>query len=230
MTQRTMTRRIGIRQLGWGLMAVLSVGIAIIFAGPYFSFNPAVSRLGLNPAIPIHFVVLAIHAGASGIALLIGPFQFLTRLRTRNPLVHRTIGRTYLICILIGSVFAFFSALFSVSGFTAQVGFAFLSVIWFYSAYKAYSAIRQGHIQLHRVWMIRNYALTFAAVILRLWLIIGAAVLHLPFKDVYLVSSWVSWILPLVVAEWFINQQLLQSLALKRDRQDNRQPVMQETV
>ena len=218
--QRTMTRPL--RQLGWGFMTVLAVGIAIIFAGPYLSFNPAVSRLGLNPAIPIHFVVLAMHAGASGIALLIGPFQFLTSLRTRNPLVHRTIGRTYLICVLIGSVFAFFSALFSVSGFTAQVGFAFLAVIWFYSAYKAYRAIRQGYIQLHRIWMIRNYALTFAAVILRLWLSLGDSVLHLPFKDVYSTSAWMSWIVSLVVAEWFINQQLLQSLALKRDRQEGK--------
>jgi uncharacterized membrane protein len=223
-----MTQRV--RQLGWGLMAFLAIGSAILFAGPYFSFNPAVSRLPLNPAIPIHFVVLAIHAGASGIALLIGPFQFLTRLRTRNPLVHRTTGRVYLICVLIGSVFAFFSALFSVSGFTAQVGFAFLAVIWFYSAYQAYSAIRQGHIQLHRAWMIRNYALTFAAVILRLWLGLGDVVLHLPYQDAYFVSAWVSWILPLVVAEWFINQRLLQSLALKRDRQDNRQTEIQATA
>ncbi|EFH90742.1 DUF2306 domain-containing protein [Ktedonobacter racemifer] len=206
------------RQLSWGLMALLSIAIAIVFAGPYLSFNPAVSRVGLNPAIPIHFVVLAIHAGTAGIALLIGPFQFLTRLRARYPLAHRTIGRIYLICIFIGSVFAFFSALFSVSGFVAQVGFAFLATIWFYSASKAYRAIRQRQIQLHRVWMIRNYALTFAAVILRLWLLLGQYALHLPFTDVYVTSAWISWILPLVVAEWFINQRLLQSLALKKDR------------
>lgn len=216
--KRTIAPRIG--QLGWGLMALLAVGIAIIFASPYLTFNPAVSRLGLNPAIPIHFVVLAIHAGSAGIALLIGPFQFLTSLRTRKPLVHRTIGRTYLICVLIGSVFAFFSALFSVSGFIAQVGFVFLAVVWFYSAYKAYRAIRQGHIQLHRVWMIRNYSLTFAAVILRLWIVLGAIILHLPYKDVYSTSAWISWILPLVIAEWFINQQLLQSLTFKKDRQE----------
>lgn len=223
-----MTRRV--RQLSWGLMAVLAIGIAIIFAGPYFSFNPAVSRLALNPAIPIHFTVLAIHAGSAGIALLIGPLQFLTPLRTRFPLVHRTIGRVYLICVLIGSVFAFFSALFSVSGLTAQVGFLFLAVIWFYSAYKAYRAIRQGHIQLHHVWMIRNYALTFAAVILRLWLGFGDLVLHLPSKEVYTTSAWISWTLTLVFAEWFINQKLLLSLALKRDRQDKQQPAIQETV
>ncbi len=212
------------RQLSWGLMALLAIAIAIIFAGPYLSFNPAVSRLGLNPAIPIHFVVLAIHAGASGIALLIGPFQFLTRLRTKYPIVHRTTGRAYLVCVLIGSVFAFFSALFSVSGLVAQIGFAFLAIIWFYSAYQAYSAIRQRHIQLHRVWMIRNYALTFAAVILRLWLVIGDFVLHLPTREVYTSSSWVSWTLPLIFVEWFINQRLLQSLALKKLHSRSKEP------
>jgi len=214
------------RRLGWGFMAFLAIGIVIAFAGPYFLFNPALSRVVLNPAIPIHFVVLAFHATSAGIALLIGPFQFLTRLRAKYPLVHRTMGRIYLMSILIASVFAFFSALLSPSPMTNKIGFVCLAIIWFYSAYRAYSAIRQGQIQLHRVWMIRNYALTFAAVILRLWMGLGIFALHLPYSDVYTTASWISWMLPLVFAEWFINQRLMQSLAVKKDRTTSRQQVV----
>lgn len=222
------------RRFGWGLMAVLAIGVAAYFASPYLLFNPALSRLGLNPAIPIHFTILALHAGLAGLALLVGPFQFLSVVRARYPLVHRITGRVYVICVFVGSIAAFFSAIFSVSGFVAQLGFGILAVIWCYSICQAYLAIRRGQIQLHRVWMTRNYALTFAAVALRLWLgvWIGYAVLitHTapqvgPNSIVYTSAAWISWVSTLMIAEWFINQRLFRTFLVKRERVSSRVQV-----
>ncbi|QBD80749.1 DUF2306 domain-containing protein [Ktedonosporobacter rubrisoli] len=204
-----------VRRIGWGLMALLAIGIALAFAAPYLSLNSAVSRIPLNPAVTLHFPILVIHATTGGLALVIGPFQFLRRLFAKRPALHRTLGRIYLICILLGGLAALFSALVSTSGFVAQFGLGFLAIIWLYSAYRAYETIRKGHIQLHRIWMRRNYTLTFAAVIFRLWLLVGALLLRIPFHAVYDTATWFSWILPLLVTEWFINQQLLQALAVR---------------
>ena len=101
----------------------------------------------------------------------------------------------------------------------AQVGFIFLAILWFYSIVQAYTAIRSGNILLHRTWMIRNYALTFAAVILRIWLGVGVTylvithTLHGPvtFTGAYTSGVWASWTSTLVFAEWFINQRLFHS-------------------
>jgi uncharacterized membrane protein len=204
-------------RVGWSLMAILALGLVLTALPPYLSLNPVLSRIRLNPAVALQFPILVIHATTGGLALLLGPLQFLGSLRAKYPLVHRTMGRIYLISVLVGGLAALFSALSSTGGFAAQVGFSFLAVIWLYSAYRAYAAIRQGHIQLHRVWMTRNYALTFAAVILRFWLAIGAFILHFPFNQVYTSSAWLSWILPLLVVEWFINQRLVQLLAVKKE-------------
>jgi uncharacterized membrane protein len=204
------------RRIGWGLMALLAIGIALVFAAPYLSLNPAVSRITLNPSATLQFPILVVHATTGGLALMIGPFQFLSRLRAKRPALHRLLGRIYLICILIGGLAAFFSALVSISGFVAQFGLGFLAIIWLYSAYRAYETIRRGQIQLHRIWMTRNYTLTFAAVIFRFWLLVGAVLLRLPFHEVYASAAWFSWILPLLVVEWFINQRLLQALTVRQ--------------
>ena len=98
------------RRLSWLLMAIIAIGVAMYFATPYLLFNPALSRLRLNPAIPLHFPILAIHGIIAGTALLIGPFQFLTPLRAKYPSVHRLIGRIYIVCVFIASIGAFFSA------------------------------------------------------------------------------------------------------------------------
>jgi len=221
--------------IAWGLLTLFAIGIALYFAAPYASFNPAVSRIPLNPTAPLHFIMLAFHAITGGVALLIGPFQFLPRFRTRYPAVHRTIGRIYMICIVIGSIMAGYSAIVSTSGFVAQVGFLLLAVIWFYSIVQAYWAIRQGHIQLHRIWMIRNYALTTAAIFLRLWLGLGVAYLVMTHNlhgdvqstPVYISSAWISWVAPLIVAEWFIIQRFLRPLAFKQERVDRQASALQ---
>ncbi|GHP00993.1 hypothetical protein KSF_110400 [Reticulibacter mediterranei] len=214
--------------IAWGLLTLFAIAIALFFAAPYVTFDAAVSRIPLNPVAPLHFTVLALHAITGGIALLVGPFQFLPRFRTRFPAVHRITGRIYVACIIIGSIMAAYSAIVSTAGFVAQVGFLLLASIWFYSIVQAYMAIRQGHIQLHRIWMIRNYALTSAAIFLRIWLGLGVAYLaktHTLHGDVtstpvYTSAAWISWIVPLVFAEWFIIQRFLRPIALKQEKVD----------
>jgi hypothetical protein len=125
------------------------------------------------------------------------------------------LGRIYLGSVLVGGVMAFFSAIFSVSGLVARVGLLMLAAAWLYSAVRAYSAIRARQIQLHRIWMVRNYALTFAAVVLRVILGVGM-LLPVPFSELYPISVWGSWTIPLLVAEWFIVQRTLTPLVRAR--------------
>jgi len=207
-----------LRIIPWIIMTVLAFGTTLYFAVPYITFNNP-DRIPLNPAAAWHFTILAIHATTGGLALFIGPFQFLNRLRVRYPAVHRIIGRVYMISVVIGSLAAFYSAVVSLDGFVAQVGFFFVAILWLYSIVQAYKAIRRGNILLHRVWMVRNYALTFAAVILRIWLYAGITYLVITHQlhgsptltPAYASSVWVSWTVTLVFAEWFINQRLLSS-------------------
>jgi hypothetical protein len=56
--------------------------------------------------------------------------------------------------------------------------------------------------------MIRSYALTLAAVKLRLYLPLSQVV-GIPFADAYQAVAWVCWVPNLVVAEWLVLQRRL---------------------
>ncbi|MEQ9003518.1 MAG: DUF2306 domain-containing protein, partial [Pseudomonadales bacterium] len=56
----------------------------------------------------------------------------------------------------------------------------------------------------HRRWMVRNFALTFAAVTLRLELGLLTGALGWSFDHAYLTVAWLCWVPNLVVAEWWL--------------------------
>jgi len=58
----------------------------------------------------------------------------------------------------------------SQGGLVTHVGFGLLAILWFGTTAAAYFSIRRGDQVSHRRWMIRGYALTFAAVTLRWYL------------------------------------------------------------
>ncbi|WP_432974153.1 DUF2306 domain-containing protein [Dactylosporangium sp. CA-233914] len=199
----------------WGLLTVLAFGIAGYFVPPYLVGGTTIPNL--DRITPGYYTSLVIHGVPAGIALITGPWQFVHRLRTRFPRLHRVLGRVYLISVVAASVPAAYAAAVTKSGFPLQVAFFALIVAWLYTAAKAYRAIRRREIQLHRVWMIRNYTLTFAAVTLRLYQLPLLALMHsvswLPYKDVYTVSAWMSLLGNVLIAEWFIIQRTLAPLA-----------------
>lgn len=208
--------------LPWGLMTFFAVAVTIAAVAPYVTlnsanFNNATTRYATE--IPIRYVSLFIHAFSSGIALLLGPFQFLNGLRQRRPVLHRWLGRIYLTGILLGGLSAFVIAPGIISGLVGQVGLSLLGVLWLWTGWNAYSTIRAGKVALHREWMIRNFGLTFAAVTLRLWLgiLIGTQVPLLDVKyggdfdalfvEAYRVVMWLCWVPNLIIAEWIIQRR-----------------------
>jgi hypothetical protein len=63
--------------------------------------------------------------------------------------------------------------------------------------------IRARDQQAHRAWMLRSYALTLAAVTLRLYIPIGVAS-GLAFESVYPTVAWACWVPNLMLVEWWI--------------------------
>jgi Predicted membrane protein (DUF2306) len=74
------------------------------------------------------------------------------------------------IAVLGGGLSALYISQFAFGGSVARLGFALLAVCWLYTGARAFLAIRATRIISHREWMIRNVALTSAAVTLRVYL------------------------------------------------------------
>lgn len=149
-------------------------------------------------------VFAAWHVLGSGVALAIGGFQFLPGLRARRLAVHRWLGRTYLTAVLVGGAGGLIMASQAEGGLVGRVGFSLLAVSWLVSGWQAYAAVRRGDLTAHRIWMIRNFALTFAAVTLRAYLGTFTGVMGLTFAESYPLVAWLCWVPNLLVAEWLI--------------------------
>ncbi len=183
-----------------GLVIVTSILIAIHAMG--FQF-----RVSGDPQIHARFdampVAGAMHVIGGGLVLLIGGFQFSSRLRRRAPSLHRNLGRVYLLLVATGGIGALALAPFAGGGLVGQFGFFLLGVLWLFSGLQAYLAIRRRDIEAHRAWMLRNFSMSFGAVTLRIYLGLFA-VAGVPFEDAYPVVAWLAWVPNLIAVEWFM--------------------------
>ena len=195
------------RAFGYGVLAFLSIGV-VAYALVVYSLLPigAAVHPDMRPAFEAQRLPIYVHVFAAAFALALGPFQFSTRLRARRLELHRWLGRLYLgVGVLLGGLSGFVIAFNAHGGAVARAGFACLALAWLYTGFRAYRAIRARDVMAHRRWMVRNFALTFAAVTLRLWVPMSF-VAGIEFALAYAAIAWLCWVPNLVVAELAFNK------------------------
>lgn len=148
------------------------------------------------------------HVFGGAVALLCGPFQLSTRFRTRHLRLHRGLGMIYLTAVLFGGVAALYWSIFSDGGLVGHLGFGILAILWLYTSGRALYYIKQRNIVAHRDWMIRSFALTYAAVMLRIYLSLSG-VFGIPFEVAYPVIAWLCWVPNVIFAEIFLSRATL---------------------
>lgn len=200
-----MIRSVNARGIGLGLISLLAA-LVVVLSLSYFSFEPRGILLNKAPEVLgtwIYQLGFYAHISLGMVALLLGPLQFMPGLRRQSLSRHRLIGKIYLMAVLVSAISGFGIAWFADHGWVSKLGFVGMSVAWLFTLVQAYRDIRQRKIDAHQVWMIRNYAITFSAVSLRLGLLL-ALVGWVQFATIYQIVAWASWILNLMVAEWII--------------------------
>jgi len=195
------------KAIAWTVMFLL-VLLTTLIVSRYLSLDPEVFFPEQRAVYLAHLAILMMHIIGSMLALLIGPFQFLPGIRKGRWLkVHRWLGRTYLLSVLFGGLGGLYMARISYGGIVTHLGFGALACLWLYTGYRAYRHIRNKEVEQHRQWMTRNYALTFAGVMLRIWVPLSGAA-GIDFLTAYLAISWLCWAPNLLVAEWIIRRTL----------------------
>lgn len=192
-----MTRKLSPKWAFWTLAALLSVGVAL-YSYRYLA-GVGLSGPGGGLGNPYAMPWLPIHAGGAATALLVGGFQFLPQVR-RVKGAHKWLGRIYATGCIVGGLAGLRLAFGSTAGPVAGVGFGLLALCWLFATTQAWRFARERRFEEHRRWMIRSFAMTFAAVTLRLYLPI-APMLGYDFVDGYRLTAWSSWIPNLIIAE-----------------------------
>src|SRR5687767_6757317 len=189
----------------WWLAALLALGVA--------GYSLRYPILGEGAFIPelagsfrVRLVPLLIHTTFGPLALLLGLVNLLPAMRKRRWALHRLIGRIYLASGVTLGLAGGYLALFAAGGPVARLGFFVLAVATLGTLAGGYVNIRRRDVTRHREWMLRSYALIFAAVTLRIWLPILIIAHQGEFLPAYRWVAWVSWMPNILWAEWRIRR------------------------
>jgi uncharacterized membrane protein len=154
------------------------------------------------PNLKLHRLALALHASSAGLALLIGPSQIVERFRLRRRSLHRRLGWIYVVAVGAAGISAMVLAPQANFGAIAGLGFFTLAVVWLIATGIALRLAIQHRFMDHRRWMLRSYALTAAAITLRI-LLPASAVLGLPPGPSYRAIAWMCWLINLGIVEMY---------------------------
>ena len=201
-----------VRAVGLGWLALSAVAIAV-FAPLQYVLNPLSELAAKGGEIAVTYasrpgwvhVAFYTHIVFGGLALLLSPVQLSSRVRARVPRLHRVTGRIVLVAIALAGTAGFVLSWFNTAGPIGTAGFGTLAVLWVVFAGLGLRAILRRDVATHRRWMLRTFALTYAAVTLRLWLLALIPLLG-DFASAYAVVPFLCWVPNLLVVEWLLRR------------------------
>jgi len=196
-------------------MFLVAIIVSVVLIFPYLSLDIDNSRLEVSGSL--HYYVLVAHIFTAAVALVLGPAQFIAKVRSRRRL-HRTLGRIYLLAGVLPSGLTTIPVAIWSGRLLTQIGLTTAAVLWLVTGGLAYRAARRRDFLHHRNWMMRNYALTFLAVTSRI-LVPLLLLAQIPFGTVDAgsiaekagtmipIGQTVGWIINLIVVEIVIRSR-----------------------
>ncbi len=198
-----------INKILYRTMALLSV-LTGLYPIIYFLINRRFGLLSTKTPELLHDlswnINFYIHIIFGGMALLIGWTQFNATFRKKNLLLHKRVGKLYVISATLSALAGIYIGYFATAGMLAALGFMSLGVAWFYSTLMAFTTVRNKNIVKHQKLMIYSYAFCFAAVTLRIWMPLLIGILG-DFNTGYTIAAWLCWMPNMVVAYFIIKSK-----------------------
>lgn len=142
-----------------GFLALVGVGSAIAH---YYTDS-------YNTGFLQYPVITFIHVALGGIYLLLAPFQFVARIRSRWLGYHRIVGRVLVsIGLVLGGSALFIGLVFPFSGLPEQWVVGVFGSFFVFALIKGFLCIRRKEIAAHREWMIRAFSIGLSIATMRL--------------------------------------------------------------
>jgi uncharacterized membrane protein len=195
---------------GWVIMTLACVVIVLVVSR-YLTFDPEVYfPENREPYLRVEFA-LGVHVLSGILVLLVGPFQFVRRLRRRFVPVHRFCGAVYVAAATALGLSGLILAPTAYTGPVAVAGFTVLDLAMLFTTWTALRMVVAGRYGEHRRWMIRSFSLIMAGVMLRVWMVlhanlVGAGIIDVSYETAYATVSWMCWVPNLLIALWITHR------------------------
>jgi uncharacterized membrane protein len=191
------------------LLVVIGVAAVIRRTADLFVLSAAPPNFPEEAGFARHPLLTLTHIIPGLIFITLGPLQFVRALRIRRPELHRWTGRLVLVSAMIISCTALvMSPQMAIGGANETAATILFAALFLFSLVKAFLAIRQGKVALHREWMIRMFAIGLAVATVRP--IVGVffatrSITRLTPHDFFGIAFWLGFTIHLIAAEIWIN-------------------------
>ncbi len=175
------------------LLIVLMVLIALVMIKVELPLLLHYNLAWENKIEPYRYLLHA-HAFFAFVALVAAPLQFFTDLRLRFPVLHRRLGRSYVLSIMVSAPIAIYIAATHMPS-DERFAVAAQGVLWLCCTLLALYFAIEKQIYRHKIWMARSYGLTLTFVISRLLV----DVLHVPVNHIAGGNALLVWAMTLMV-------------------------------
>jgi uncharacterized membrane protein len=198
---------------GWVIMTILSL-VTIAFVVRYLAFNPDTYFPEQRQVYQQREFILGVHVLSGMLALLVGPFQFVSKIRHRFLRVHRSLGVVYIASCTGLGLSGLALATTSFGGWSTSLAFGLLGLSMLFTTWTALRMVLAGRIGDHRRWMIRSFSLIFAGVMLRVLspiygLLSAVGLVSFSFETAYTWIAWLCWVPNLLIAVWITRRPRL---------------------
>lgn len=202
-----------IRKVGWvaiflltalGVISALmriNITISVLRSDNYVPGPEAFAQDYIGMPLTILF-----HTVLGLIFFVIGPLQFIARIRNSYLPVHRWLGRLFVFSSLViaaSSLYLVFKQ--PLGGLNETVAILFFSLILVFSLAKAIYHIKRKEVAKHREWMIRVFSLGLGISTTRLVVTALLIISKGTFADVLGTAFWLGLGINLLIAEIWIN-------------------------
>ena len=147
----------------WTLMALATISVILYTEVPLLHQTREQARLH-----DLRWILIP-HIVAGVLAFITAPAQFSTRLRNRHLRLHRIVGRLYVGSVFVAAPLAVWSTAYAAYPKAIYFRAAILiqASCWLITTALAFRAALRRQIPMHRLWMVRSYAVTFTFVLTR---------------------------------------------------------------
>lgn len=198
------------------LIVAPSIFVAVVFGAVHLvviPLFPVVARYYFSQQAAVfseESIALLPHIFFGAVALIVGAANIVTAATDRRLAAHRLLGWVYAGSVAISAAFGIVVAFHAYAGTLPDgraivtSGFLTLAVAWLLTLVLAVHAMGvRRDVRAHRFWMTVNFSLTFAAVVLRVWVGALLAAGTSTFDLLYPTLGWVGWVPNLVVGVLF---------------------------
>ncbi|GAA4713375.1 putative membrane protein (DUF2306) [Promicromonospora umidemergens] len=201
-------------------LAVITAVFLVTTLPRYVGLDPSQALLPVGEVGdrgPAYYPALVTHIFTGSVLLAAAVLQLWPWLRANHPRIHRWSGRVYVVAAVLTGIGALVTAQFPSEGPSQRIANSLLAVLLVTFTLLGFRAVRQRRFTDHRAWMVRSTALAFSIVANRFWGVL-LVVTFAPSFDGDMASSpealsaaaasaWVSWVVNLLFAEWWLQRK-----------------------